>query len=349
MEHLRSVFQEELADPESGIVLLTEGRVTIAGRSWKPGDLLEALGGDVYSQAFANWVTSRRQRLLERADDILTQFDQVDRFEALKETFGAGSVMPFVGAGMSIPSAYPGWTAFLQRVRRQTRITEEYLSELLNLGEYERAAQELADALGVAFDEQVDAAFGRKRELRGPVQLIPRVFDTAVATTNFDDVLSRCYVAGSRPFEQVVTGVDAEEIQRLLSAGRRVLVKLHGTATSGRGRILTAREYEAAYGGETISHVVRALCTRTLLFIGCRLTVDRLLTAIRAFVSAEGHRRIARHYAFLATGDDETERLARAAALYQLNIYPIWYPDGTDDESIEALLYRLGEGIVEWP
>lgn len=349
MEHLRPVFQEELADPESGNARIVEGMIVIRNRRWAPGDLLRTLGSDAYSDVFADWLAGRRSRMLERADDILARYEQADRFESLKRAFRAGAVMPFVGAGMSMSSGYPGWTDFLRRMRRQTSLDESHIEGLLRADEYERAAQEIADALGTAFDEQMESTFGYDRELRGPIQLVPYVFNTPVATTNFDDVLLRCYAGCGRAFELVVKGADADEIQRHLGAGRRVLVKLHGTAMSGRGRVLTASEYDTAYTADVIGDVVQTLCTRTLLFMGCRLTIDRLLSAVRALATAKGHSRATRHYALLSIGDDAAERLARAAALAQLNIYPIWYPELTDDESIEALLYRLADGMVEWP
>src|SRR3569623_2485057 len=134
----------------------------------------------------------------------------------------------------------------------------------------------------------------------------------------------------------------------VFGSGRPVLIKMHGKSNSGRGRILTKTEYEAAYvQNGMLQSVVQTLCTRTLLFMGCSLSVDRLLTAINAHEAAKGHDRVPRHYAFLAAPAAEEVRRTWRAALANCNIYPIWYPGGDHDDSIEALLYFLADGVVE--
>lgn len=64
---------------------------------------------------------------------------------------------------------------------------------------------------------------------------------------------------------------------------------------------------------------------------------------MKAFVLANGHDNIARHYAFLPVPGSDAEKIARRDALIECNVYPIWYPTGTHDESIEALLLALME------
>lgn len=247
---------------------------------------------------------------------------------------------------MSESSGYPGWKNFLVRLRRQTTISEDQFLAQLGRGEYEEAAQSLADALGVGFNEEVENAFGVDRELVGPVQLLPYVFDTAVITTNFDSVLKRCFDNAGRSFEETIPGHEGQELPRLLGLNRRLLVKVHGRAMSGVGRVLTAAEYDAAYR-EHLPSVVETFCSRPLLFLGCGLSVDRLLSEVRRFVAAKGHDRVPRHYAFLSSPESEVARIARKAELTNFNIYPIWYPNGEHDDSIEALLYALADGVTE--
>jgi hypothetical protein len=131
---------------------------------------------------------------------------------------------------------------------------------------------------------------------------------------------------------------------RILGEGRKILLKLHGTSTTARGRILTAAEYEHHYGnGDGLQRAVDAICTRTLLFVGCSLTVDRTLTAMKANVAANGHDNLPRHYAFLPEPPSAAERVPRRDQLVECNIYPIWYPADSHDESIEAFLAKIEE------
>ncbi|MEO6280343.1 SIR2 family protein [Roseateles sp.] len=343
MKHLKPIFADALAQEQN--LSVDRGRVHIRNKHWAPDEILEGLlDPKAYNDLFLDWVQERKEELIESANAILDEYGLQDRFGRLKEVYGRGAVVPFVGAGLSVSSGYPGWTAFLKQHVRETTINPEYFDQILRDGKYEEAAQKLADALGPAFNEAVENAFGRSREISGCVQFLPHVFDSCVITTNFDDVTRRCYDAAEKSFSEVLSGEHSRELPRKLSEGKRILLKLHGTSTSPRGRILTAVEYQQHYGdGDELQRAIEAICSKTLLFIGCSLTVDRTLTAMKSFVQANGHDNIARHYAFLPAPGSDAEKNARRDALLACNVYPIWYPAGAHDESIEALLLALME------
>ena len=343
MKHLKPIFADALAQEQN--LFVDKGRVHIRNKHWAPDEILEGLlDPDAYNDLFLDWVQERKEELIESAKTILDEFSLQDRFGKLKEVYARGAVVPFVGAGLSISSGYPGWTAFLKQHIRETTIDPNEFDQILCTGQYEEAAQRLADALGPAFNEAVENAFGRSRDISGCVQLLPHVFDSCVITTNFDDVTKRCYDAAEKPFSEELSGEHSRELPKKLAEGKRILLKLHGTSTSPRGRILTAAEYQRHYGdGEELQRAIEAICSKTLLFVGCSLTVDRTLTAMKAFVQANGHDNIARHYAFLPVPGCDAEKNARRDALIECNVYPIWYPAGTHDESIEALLLALAD------
>lgn len=345
MKHLKPIFADALAQEQN--FFIDKGRVHIRNKHWAPDEILEGLlDPDAYNDLFLDWVQERKEDLLESAKGILDEFGLQDRFGRLKEVYARSTVVPFVGAGLSISSGYPGWTVFLKQNIRDTAIPPEEFDTLLSSGQYELAAQRLSDALGPEFNERVENAFGRSRDVSGSVQLLPHIFDSCVITTNFDDVAKRCYDAAEKSFSEEMSGEHSRELPRKLAEGRRILLKLHGTSTSPRGRILTSTEYHRHYGdGEELQKAIEAICSKTLLFVGCSLTVDRTLSAIRTFVQENGHDNVARHYAFVPAPVSEAEKIARREALSECNIYPIWYPDGTHDESIEALLLALKEDL----
>jgi hypothetical protein len=341
VKHLKPIFADALAQEQN--LFVEKGRVHIRDKHWAPDEILEGmLDPDAYNDLFLDWVQERKEELVESAKNILDKFGLQDRYGKLKEVYARGAVVPFVGAGLSVSSGYPGWTAFLRQHIRETAIDPGEFEQILRAGQYEEAAQRLADALGPAFNEAVENAFGRSRDISGCVQLLPHVFDSCVITTNFDDVTKRCYEAAGKPFSEELSGEHSRELPKKLAEGKRILLKLHGTSTSPRGRILTAAEYQKHYGdGDELQGAIEAICSKTLLFVGCSLTVDRTLLAMKAFVQANGHDNIARHYAFLPVPDNEAEKIARRDALIECNVYPIWYPAGAHDESIEALLLAL--------
>jgi len=343
MKHLKPMFVDALAQEQN--LYVDKGRVHIRNKHWAPDEILEGLlDPDAYNDLFLDWVQERKEELIESAKAILDEYGLQDRFGKLKEVYARGAVVPFVGAGLSVSSGYPGWTAFLKQHIRETAINPDEFDQILRAGQYEEAAQKLADALGPAFNEAVENAFGRSRDISGCIQLLPHVFDSCVITTNFDDVTKRCYEAAGKPFSEELSGEHSRELPKKLAEGKRILLKLHGTSTSARGRILTTAEYQKHYGdGEELQRAIEAICSKTLLFVGCSLAVDRTLTAMKAFVQANGHDNIARHYAFLPAPGNDADKNARRDALIECNVYPIWYPAGAHDESIEALLLALME------
>lgn len=273
MKYLYDSFKEELSDESN--LFIKDGQVIIRYRSWTAADIVELARkadgtNEVFDELFADWLREREERQFEQADEILKKYDQQDRFLRLTEAHRAGSVIPFIGAGLSIPSGYPGWTNFLRKQRRQTSISEETLESLLSHGQYEEAAQLLFDAQGAAFNEAVDSSFGCTRKpLTGAAGLLPYIFTGSIVTTNFDNVIELSYHDADKPFTEKLSGSDSQEIRRLLAADARFILMLHGKATSGRGRILTQSEYDAHYiDGNTLHKTMKALCDcRSLLFV----------------------------------------------------------------------------------
>jgi len=322
-----------------------EGEVDVAGYTFSRDNILKELEEEGYKEAFADWLQQRQIENLSRAEEILSLHDNRARFNRLKEIYARGAVIPFVGAGMSMPSDYPGWTKFLYQVLDETKVSKADFAEAIAKGQYEEAAQMLSDALPAGcFLEQVENAFGANQDIYGVVQRLPKIFKQAVVTTNFDNVLNRCYENANFNFEEELLGPNAEELPRALGENRRVLVKLHGKANSSRNRILTKNEYDNHYQDEqALESVIEAISNRTLLFLGCSLTVDRTVQCLARIVARKGHEHVPRHYAFLKLNEGE-DRLARRDQLAAGNIYPIWYTDD-HDESIEALLEKLAEGV----
>lgn len=72
-----------------------------------------------------------------------------------------------------------------------------------------------------------------------------------------------------------------------------------------------------------LEQAIEACCSKTLLFLGCSLTVDRTLKAMANIMNRKGIDYVPRHYAFLSLKSTD-DRLARRDQLSQSNIFPIW-------------------------
>lgn len=347
MEFLKEQFKSDLIAE-----INDDGEVVIGGAKFTPTEILQELDDQSYLSCFDDWLVDQKQKRCSKADEILSQYGNRDRFNRLKEAFDRSAVIPFVGAGLSQASDYPGWTNFLEKLRRETRITSEQLKAMMDDGLYEEAAQALADDMPAgSFNEELENIFCAEREIKGPVQFLPHVFKGPVITTNFDNILKQCFDR-VEPFTETLIGGDASEIKRYLGRNEHVLVKLHGKANSGKNRILTKSEYDSFYDGNNcLPDAIRNIASYQLLFMGCSLGVDRTIKVLIDIVQEQGHDNAVRHYAFLPLFND-AERLERRDALAEANIFSIWYPveviegqvvnEEVHDESIAALLEALG-------
>ena len=91
----------------------------------------ERIESEGYKAAFQEWIEQRKETMIEKANQIIALHDNRDRFRKLKEIHTRGSIVPFVGAGMSIPSGCPGWTSFLYSLVSETRLSKSQIDDLI--------------------------------------------------------------------------------------------------------------------------------------------------------------------------------------------------------------------------
>lgn len=327
--------------------LNSEGDVEIVGASFQRSRILKELEPETYQLSFEDWVEERKNSLRDLTTQLLSIPDNVRRFGALKKACASRIVVPFLGAGLSMPSGYPSWTKFLWGLQEESDVNPDELDSFLKAGDYEGAAQLIHDDLGPAlFNKQLQECFDRECVAVGPINLLPLVFpESNVITTNFDKLLESAFFGQSQGFDQVIFGSNLGEALRIVSAGGRYLLKLHGSCETVVNRVLLRDEYAEFYGDAGIVRrfFSRFLFGKSLLFIGCSLLTDRTLRTMEQVVAVEGAHTLPQHYAFLELTDG-VDRVKRKKALAKANIFPIWYPEGQHDESIEALLLALMEG-----
>ncbi len=335
MDFLKTLYNNDLNG---------DGDVDIGRLTFTRSRILSELEPDTYDLAFNEWLDERKQNCLEKANEILSLYDNAPRFGQLKRCYQTGLLMPFVGAGMSIPSGYPGWTSFLYQLCDESHVSNERLNKLLAAGKYEDAAQLIHDDLGPAlFNEQLESVFLASYDLAGSLQYLPILFPNAsVVTTNFDKLIEEVYTRQNQGFNGVKSGRALNEVLRTVASGSRVLLKLHGECDQVYERVLTGSEYEEAYVNEdTVKKFFsRFLFKGSLLCLGCSLSQDRTIKSMAEIVDENGSETLPRHYAFLEYRND-IDRVARKKELAKANIFPIWYPEDEHDESMEALFLKL--------
>lgn len=341
MEYFRDRFINELN---------AEGEVEIRGIIWPREEVLHSVDRDAYRQVFDDWLGEAKNAAKERAREFLTTNGCLERFRRLNRRVHAQSVMPWIGAGMSIPSNFPGWERFLRQIAEEDPAMVGEVDRLLASGLFEEAAQLIDDHLGHnILDESIENVFGVPPESPfGPVCLLPGIFRVGVVTTNFDYTLDAVYERSKLPFRRAFAGRDLRVAPSQVAEERHCLFRIHGEANNAEGRVLTRNDYDREYANHsTLGDVLNGLvATRSLLFMGCSLSIDRPLQALTS-LRERAEVQNPRHYAFLPV----PQRSARAQRTQQLaaaDIRPIWYPnDGEHDQHIEDLLICLIEGGID--
>lgn len=334
-EYLKIEFDDYLGE---------DGTVKILDYEYERDEVLKAVDRDTYELAFKDWCDARRDTLNELYKKNIKIDENEPRLRKLKEAYKKNKVIPFVGAGLSIPSDYPGWTNFLFTLQKKSQIAESEFEDMLSKGLYEEAAELVYEDLGEGiFYELFDNRFDVENELRGCVQLVPQIFDGLMITTNYDTVIERSFSQYSTSHLEKVCGNEVEEIKRYLATGESLLIKLHGTSIRAKNRVLTKKEYDKSYlEDNSIQSLFEALSHQTLLFMGCSLNNDRPFKVMQGVVDKYGANKIGKHYALLAISED-LDIDKRTKFLASANIFPIWYSKNTHDESIEAVLRELIE------
>ncbi|UWQ01038.1 SIR2 family protein [Aliiroseovarius crassostreae] len=344
---MREYFEQRIRDE-----IDAEGEVTVAGRTWPNSHVFETMDQPDFDAHVEEVVQEKIAEAKQKAREILEATGCLPRFQLLCEKQALGRVLPFVGAGMSMPSGFKNWTQLLKDLCVDSPALLARVEGHIHGFAYEEAAQDICDTLGVdALHHDIDAHLGRNGfALEGPVRLLPKCFGATCITTNLDLVLERVYHKAAMPFIDRVWGARLKQQQGFVNPDENKLFKLHGTADENGDRVLTRHEYEHTYANDISLRTVldRLAGNRHMLFLGCSLGVDRTVQAL-AQLKQDAGAVYPQHFAFLPLYDD-TDREARRVELGAANITPIWFPDGDgldQSDSLEALLIAIAEGGID--
>lgn len=261
-----------------------------------------------------------------------------------RQTQNKLGVIPFVGAGLSIPFGFKGWGAFLLE-QASNAGCEPQVRELIDAGKYEEAGEMAFNARGHrAFLNSIDAEFGddkiNGKPLGGAVSVLPRIALGPVITTNFDHVLENIFERVGHKFERVVWGAKATGAHVALTQDKHFLLKLHGDVNEQTDRVLTRADYDKYYSDPNglLSQVFRRLFTsRPVLFVGCSLTQDRWVDLLAEVTQEDPS---LEHFAIVEYPKTDAQYPARQKILSDHGITPIWFPHGRF-EFIQVILEFL--------
>ncbi len=315
----------------------SSGDIHVLDYKYPPSQILFNVDNRAYLSELRSWQEGKRVEKVTYAAEVLNRDDNKHRINDLIKRLKSRRVLPFVGAGMSVPSGLPSWEKFLRSTADKCGVPATKVDELVSNGKYEECADAIIEIMKEDwFLQRFRYEFEcGKGDVDGPIKLMPELFFTGVLTTNFDRLLELVYDGHQNSFKNVFYKITGDSLD-FVSRGDSNLLKIHGHFELGDGRVLTSKEYDLAYGQEMINlnlvlprffkSISQSYC---ILFLGCSLKNDRvmkMLKAIKEEIKKDGGKS-PEHFALISEPLDREAKIAQERFLIDHMIYPIWYPN----------------------
>jgi hypothetical protein len=327
-----------------------------------PSKAFYASDREAYEMAFYNFQLERSSQVLSKdqfAEDLGGEHGHhwhernAQRFAQLIECLQKDSVVPFIGAGVSVTGGFPSWANHLRQQATTAGIDASTVEVWLADGKYEEVIDQVEQMRSRdTFAQEIRDVFGGTGRLEEITFQIAELFNDTLITTNYDRLLELAFDTGDPDSVEVINSSDA-----MLPPNTRktTIIKLHGDAKTPGKCILGKAHYDAAYGHPDLD-LEKAIpkllkyhfSNSNLLFIGCSLHNDRTLQVFKAVKSANVDRDFPQHFAIVPAPTNHDAIAQRNDDLAKLGITAIWYPEG-DHEKVEAILRHARNELVRCP
>ncbi|MCT4648468.1 MAG: SIR2 family protein [Carboxylicivirga sp.] len=336
--------------------------------SFAPSEILFWVERVSYWDELENYKNEEIESNHKELISFLFESNQDTVFEGLIDSIKRQRITPFVGAGISKSYSYPLWGEALDSIYEELKDMgiDEY-NQLIKTSSYLEAAQALFDKDPQQFNYFIKKRFeiteATKKEICKPgiPQLLTKITNGAVITTNYDKILEVVFEAENKPFQGFMHGVQQKNqfVSKLIK-GDRCILKLHGDVEYEDTYIFCKQQYDDAYNidertidfKKPLPKTLRQIfISNSLLFLGCSLEQDRTLELFK-FIKEEGQFEIPEHFALLENKNPDNRAWKRETEnrLLPINIRPIWYPKGKFNMPTEMLGLALDvvNGKVEF-
>jgi NAD-dependent SIR2 family protein deacetylase len=312
---------------------------------------------EAYNQAFKAFRIERKKLVLGE-EFILNKFGDshwfdrnLERFEQLEKCLIDRSLVPFVGAGLSVECGFPSWKQHLLQQGRTSGIDATHVNALLDNGQYEEVIEEIENkGYRDAFIQEIKDVFSKTGKITETTLRLSELFTDTIITTNYDHIIEQAFDTGEENNIQLIESSNILEIPDLF---KTTIIKLHGDINKPAKCILGKNQYNEAYGNGTLdlSKPIPKLLsyhyrTSNLLFLGCSLNQDRTMQVFQAVKDYLGDIDRPPHFSLESMPENEDDLTKRNAYLLKFGITPIWFPNSNYDY-IEQIL-RLARNEMRY-
>ncbi|WP_179354374.1 SIR2 family NAD-dependent protein deacylase [Winogradskyella vidalii] len=326
----------------------------------QPSKAFYAGDPEAYNQVFKIFRQEQQERILSKTHISDTFGDEhwfdknESRFEQLMECLEGKTVVPFIGAGLSVDGGFPAWNAHLRQQGKTSGINPDHVDDLINQGKYEEVIEEIeAKGFRDAFIQELKDVFSKTGKLTDTTWRISELFNDTILTTNYDHLIEQAFETGGPDKLQVL---DPTNILEDPEINKTTIIKLHGDIKKPTQCILGKNQYDETYGNTDLDlkkPIPKILSyhykTSNLLFLGSSLYQDRTMQVFKAIkdeMNKAGDIDRPAHFCLEAMPEEETELVERNAYLTNYGIIPIWFPKGQYD-FIEQIL-RLAKNEMRY-
>lgn len=353
-----SDFNEWIDGDEGQMIRIDHG---IEGLS-QPSKAFYAGDPEAYKQVFKIFRKEQQGRILSKVhiSELFGDehwFDKNEsRFEQLMDFLEEKTVVPFIGAGLSVDGGFPAWSAHLRQQGKTSGLDSDHVNDLLNQGKYEEVIEEIeAKGQGFrdAFIQELKDVFSKTGKLTDTTLRVSELFNDTILTTNYDHLIEQAFETGGPNKVQVL---DPTNILEDPEIDKTTIIKLHGDIKKPTQCILGKNQYDEAYGNHGLDlkkPIPKILSyhykTSNLLFLGSSLYQDRTMQVFKAIkekMNKSGDIDRPDHFCFEVMPEDQDELVKRNAYLLDFGIIPIWFPKGQYD-FIEQIL-RLAKNEMRY-
>ena len=314
----------------------------------QPSKALYAGDTEAYHQAFKEFQEKKINQVLSK-EYIEEQFGDAhwferneERFEQLERCLLDGTVVPFVGAGVSVEGGFPTWKEHLKQQGRTCGIDAAHIDDLLEAGQYEEVIDEIEKkGYKDAFIQEIKDVFSKKGRITDTTLRLSELFTDTIITTNYDHLIEQVFDTGAGNNIQLI---EISNIAEAPDQNKTTIIKLHGDISKPAQCILGKNQYDEAYGNGIldVSKPIPKLLsyhyrTSNLFFLGCSLNQDRTMQVFQAVKDEMGDIDRPQHFSLESLPETEAEITERNAYLLSFGITPIWFPKGCYD-FIEQIL-----------